>query len=128
MCVCVHPAVGSATSRAAYCTTPSTDEPQTDTPPMITVSPVPSTPPPGVLDECDADCDTCASGICKDAGQKCQDVAPSPDSLFDWECVCVPPGVGTSRGTVAHCTTPSTDEPQTDTPPMITVSPVPSTP
>ena len=63
-CRCIPPFVGEAAGKAASC----------------------------VLDECTAECTTCAQQgsvhMCTQAGQKCVDHDKSPDSRSDWSCVC----------------------------------------
>eukprot|EP01063_Lacrimia_lanifica_P018912 TRINITY_DN2588_c0_g1_i1.p1 TRINITY_DN2588_c0_g1~~TRINITY_DN2588_c0_g1_i1.p1 ORF type:complete len:2380 (+),score=326.77 TRINITY_DN2588_c0_g1_i1:64-7203(+) len=57
------------------------------------------------LDECLANCSSCAGSVCADVGQRCRDASPHADSVHDWECLC---GAGASeaaalRGPVAAC-------------------------
>ena len=63
-CVCLEPLVGEAIGASATC----------------------------VLDECSAECTTCAqqgsTHVCTEAKQKCVDHDKSPDSRSDWSCVC----------------------------------------
>eukprot|EP01063_Lacrimia_lanifica_P031494 TRINITY_DN5200_c0_g1_i6.p1 TRINITY_DN5200_c0_g1~~TRINITY_DN5200_c0_g1_i6.p1 ORF type:complete len:1286 (+),score=211.66 TRINITY_DN5200_c0_g1_i6:115-3858(+) len=58
------------------------------------------TPPP--VDECTAECSTCANRTCTAVGQVCADTNPS--SPGNWECRCPPGTEGrASRGVAAQC-------------------------
>eukprot|EP01063_Lacrimia_lanifica_P032317 TRINITY_DN550_c0_g1_i2.p1 TRINITY_DN550_c0_g1~~TRINITY_DN550_c0_g1_i2.p1 ORF type:complete len:977 (+),score=335.73 TRINITY_DN550_c0_g1_i2:125-2932(+) len=58
------------------------------------------------LDECTAQCATCAGWTCSDAGQECRDAdKDAVTGLNTWVCVCAAPRVGVSAPTkVAVCT------------------------
>eukprot|EP00755_Sulcionema_specki_P035070 Sspe_Gene.21391::Locus_8014_Transcript_1_1_Confidence_1.000_Length_4713::g.21391::m.21391 len=52
-----------------------------------------------VIDECSEVCETCEKGLCTAAGQKCFD----GPGLYDWECRCPSPAVGSAPTSVATC-------------------------
>ncbi|KAJ9452435.1 hypothetical protein DIPPA_19555 [Diplonema papillatum] len=61
-----------------------------------------------VIDECTAECASCAKtptgDVCSDAGQRCLDRDTSATSIRDWECSCVSPSTGVSQPTgIAFC-------------------------
>eukprot|EP01063_Lacrimia_lanifica_P038067 TRINITY_DN7991_c0_g1_i1.p1 TRINITY_DN7991_c0_g1~~TRINITY_DN7991_c0_g1_i1.p1 ORF type:complete len:1356 (+),score=64.02 TRINITY_DN7991_c0_g1_i1:236-4069(+) len=56
-----------------------------------------------VLDECTADCPSCAMVACTGVGQRCDDADVSPSSLADWNCTCMSPSVGTNLTAPATC-------------------------
>eukprot|EP01059_Diplonema_ambulator_P000341 TRINITY_DN10278_c1_g4_i1.p1 TRINITY_DN10278_c1_g4~~TRINITY_DN10278_c1_g4_i1.p1 ORF type:complete len:6273 (+),score=1514.01 TRINITY_DN10278_c1_g4_i1:2553-18821(+) len=64
-------------------------------------SPSPVSPAYCIQDECKGD--TKAALLCASAGQKCVDPNPSPNSLGDWMCQCVPSSSGSAVGTLAQC-------------------------
>ncbi|KAJ9437673.1 hypothetical protein DIPPA_70101b [Diplonema papillatum] len=57
-----------------------------------------------ILDECTADCSTCAGGDCKNAGQSCIDENNSSFSLYDWVCICPEPSGTRATAERAKCT------------------------
>ena len=61
-----------------------------------------------ILDECTAQCPTCADkglgNLCDVAGQHCVESSTSPANLEDWMCKCVGDAVGESVASVAVCT------------------------
>ena len=57
------------------------------------------------LDECRADCGTCAHGACARANQECVDTNLDPvTGLSTWECRCVAPQSGSEALAPAECT------------------------
>ena len=57
------------------------------------------------LDECKADCGTCAHGACAKANQQCVDTNLDPvKGLRTWECRCVAPKSGSKALAPATCT------------------------
>ena len=57
------------------------------------------------LDECKADCGTCAHGACAKANQKCVDTNTDPvTGLSTWECRCIAPQSGSKALAPAECT------------------------
>ena len=132
-CVCPTPATGSATGKAATCVyvgeceTASIAEvceqmgqtcydpdaavtgnwvckcvdPATGVPALMTTATC-------VLDECTAECPTCADkgfgNLCDVAGQHCVESSTSPADVEDWMCKCVGDAVGESVASVAVCT------------------------
>ena len=50
------------------------------------------------LDECLETCPTCASTVCTDAGQTCNDANQGEQQLGDWTCTCTPPSRGSATG------------------------------
>ena len=131
-CVCPSPATGSATGKAAMCVyvgecetasiaevcaqmgqtcyDPDASvtgnwvckcvEPSTGVPALMTTATC-------VLDECTAQCPTCADkgfgNLCDVAGQHCVESSTSPANVEDWMCKCVGDAVGESVASVAVC-------------------------
>ena len=59
-----------------------------------------------VLDECTAQCATCAGTTCSDAKQTCVDADKNPiTGLSSWECRCIEPASGVQRAAAATCVT-----------------------
>eukprot|EP01063_Lacrimia_lanifica_P032329 TRINITY_DN550_c1_g1_i4.p1 TRINITY_DN550_c1_g1~~TRINITY_DN550_c1_g1_i4.p1 ORF type:complete len:4792 (+),score=837.30 TRINITY_DN550_c1_g1_i4:378-14378(+) len=56
-----------------------------------------------VLNECVADCPTCARTTCTAAGQACRDLSESATDLGDWLCECTGDGTGHQQGAAADC-------------------------
>ena len=130
-CVCVAPATGEQTRGVALCQFPGecTDnfsvcntagQTCVDPDTMVTGdwrcecyapftgAPVTGGPANCAIDECVAECPSCAKtaggNVCKDAGQVCKDQDTHAISLKDWECECVDPQTGASRPmAVASC-------------------------
>eukprot|EP01063_Lacrimia_lanifica_P007004 TRINITY_DN14437_c0_g1_i1.p1 TRINITY_DN14437_c0_g1~~TRINITY_DN14437_c0_g1_i1.p1 ORF type:complete len:1012 (+),score=72.37 TRINITY_DN14437_c0_g1_i1:92-3127(+) len=49
------------------------------------------------IDECTAQCPSCAGSTCSDVGQGCSDVNKASNSLYSWQCECVSPATGPPR-------------------------------
>eukprot|EP01063_Lacrimia_lanifica_P027693 TRINITY_DN3928_c0_g1_i1.p1 TRINITY_DN3928_c0_g1~~TRINITY_DN3928_c0_g1_i1.p1 ORF type:complete len:1904 (+),score=359.78 TRINITY_DN3928_c0_g1_i1:88-5799(+) len=67
-----------------------------------------------LFDECTETCPTCEHDGCAAAGQSCDDTNPATASRNDWDCLCPPPSLGSTRGRPAvcrldECTTPCGD-------------------
>ena len=61
-----------------------------------------------VLDECSAQCPTCADvgkghHACLEKGQLCTDPDTTPGSVGDWSCICPAPSTGTKVAGAAKC-------------------------
>ncbi|KAJ9459156.1 hypothetical protein DIPPA_31345 [Diplonema papillatum] len=58
-----------------------------------------------LLDECTANCATCANDTCTTPNpvQLCTDPNPSADSLSDWTCTCPFPSTKSALGKAANC-------------------------
>eukprot|EP01060_Flectonema_neradi_P034124 TRINITY_DN58_c0_g1_i1.p1 TRINITY_DN58_c0_g1~~TRINITY_DN58_c0_g1_i1.p1 ORF type:complete len:4215 (+),score=1091.97 TRINITY_DN58_c0_g1_i1:148-12792(+) len=74
-CRCSAPATGSAVAKTADC----------------------------MLDECTADCHSCAKTTCSDKDQECVDPVPTLASVSDWICKCKPPSTATAIAAAASC-------------------------
>ena len=75
-CRCNDPASGTGVTKAATC----------------------------MLDECAADCHSCAKTTCSDKGQDCVDPVPTLASLSDWICKCKAPSTASAITAAAVCT------------------------
>eukprot|EP01063_Lacrimia_lanifica_P027596 TRINITY_DN3893_c1_g2_i1.p1 TRINITY_DN3893_c1_g2~~TRINITY_DN3893_c1_g2_i1.p1 ORF type:complete len:709 (+),score=106.71 TRINITY_DN3893_c1_g2_i1:181-2127(+) len=56
-----------------------------------------------LLDECKANCTTCARAVCASSNQTCVDKDPSVGASGDWECHCVAPASGSAVASRADC-------------------------
>ena len=56
------------------------------------------------LDECTADCPTCAKTMCTGAQQTCQEGSKAPLYVSDWHCACPAPSAVKARAAAAVCT------------------------